>query len=225
MKPKAIILHSGGLDSTVCLLQALEQGYEVISLGIDYSQKHILETQFAYAQCKILNIERKLIKVSWDKPLKQIPLSRSVDKIKEGVSSAFLEGRNIVFLSLACAESAGIQASEVWVGINAVDYSGYPDCRPEFIESFRKMLSFGYPGGPIIKSPLLHMTKPEIAQEAYRLGIKKGDTWSCYRPKISNLGVEPCNECDACVLHNFAWSQIKEEKTNPIHIFPNLSFR
>ncbi len=69
------------------------------------------------------------------------------------------------------------------------------------------------------------MTKPEIAQEAYRLGIKKGDTWSCYRPKISYHGVEPCNECDACILNNYAWSQVKEVDLPPIHIFPNLSFR
>jgi len=222
---KVLILHSGGLDSTVCLLQALEQGYEPISLGIDYNQKHVIETQFAYAQCKLLNVERKLIKVSWDKPTKNIPLNRSVSEIKESVSVAFLEGRNIVFLSLACAESAGVKAKQVWLGINSIDYSGYPDCRPEFIDSFENMLSFGYPNGPQIKSPLLRMTKQEIAQEAYRLGIRKGDTWSCYRPKVSEGGISACNECDACVLHNYAWSQVREGEQKSTHAFPNLSFR
>jgi 7-cyano-7-deazaguanine synthase len=121
-KKKVIVLHSGGLDSTVCLLQAIEQGYEPISLGIDYNQKHVIETQFALAQCKVLNVERKLIKVSWDKPVKNIPVGRTIDEIKRSVSVAFLEGRNIVFLSLACAESAGVKATEVWLGINAIDY-------------------------------------------------------------------------------------------------------
>lgn len=224
-KPKVIILHSGGLDSTVCLLQAIEEGYEPISLGIDYNQKHVIETQFALAQCKVLNTERKLIKVSWDKPIRNIPTGRTLEEIKHGVSVAFLEGRNIVFLALACAEAAGVKAKEVWLGINAIDYSGYPDCRPEFLDSFVTMLSFGFPNGPKIKSPLLKMTKPEIAQEAYRLGILKGDTWSCYRPKVSQHGIEPCNECDACVLHNYAWTQVKETKEKPSHKFPNLSFR
>lgn len=224
-KEKVIVLHSGGLDSTVCILQAIEQGYEPISLGIDYNQKHVIETQFALAHCKVLNLERKLIKVSWDKPIKSIPIGRTVEEIKQSVSVAFLEGRNIVFLALACAESAGVKATQVWLGINAIDYSGYPDCRPEFIESFETMLSFGYPNGPKIKSPLLKMTKPEIAQEAYRLGITKGDTWSCYRPKVSYNGIEPCNECDACVLHNYAWLQVKETKDKPTLKFPNLSFR
>ena len=224
-KSKVIVLHSGGLDSTVCLLQAIEQGYEPISLGIDYNQKHVIETQFALAQCKVLNIERKLIKVSWDKPVKNIPLGRTVDEIKQSVSVAFLEGRNIVFLALACAESAGVNAKQVWLGINAIDYSGYPDCRPEFIDSFETMLGFGYPNGPQLISPLLRMSKPEIAQEAYRLGIRKGDTWSCYRPKVSQHGIEPCNECDACVLHNYSWAQVDEIKPKATHQFPNLNFR
>ena len=147
---KVVILHSGGLDSTVCLLQAIEQGKEVISLGIDYNQKHKIENQFANAQCKTLNIERKIISLEWDKPFKIIPKGRSVDVIRNDVSPAFLEGRNIVFLALACAEAAGVKASEVWIGVNSLDFSGYPDCRPEFIDSFIEMLKHGYPNGPRI---------------------------------------------------------------------------
>jgi 7-cyano-7-deazaguanine synthase len=203
----------------------LEQGLEPFSLGIDYNQKHIIESQFALAQCAQLNVERKVIKVTWDKPVRNIPTGRSLKEIKEGVSVAFLEGRNIVFLALACAESAGIRAEEIWLGINAIDYSGYPDCRPEFIESFQNMLGFGYPNGPKIKSPLLNLTKPEIAQEAYRLGIAKGDTWSCYRPRVSQKGVEPCHECDACVLHDYAWNSITLSEVAPDVKFKNLTFR
>jgi 7-cyano-7-deazaguanine synthase len=224
MKDKAIILHSGGLDSTVCLLLALEQQKEIISLGIDYNQKHRIETQYAYAQCKSLNIERKVIKVEWDKPFKTIPKGRDISNMSQSVSPAFLEGRNIVFLSLAIAESAGIGATEVWIGVNSIDYSGYPDCRPEFIESYRNMLEFGYPGGPKIVTPLINMTKPDIAKEADRLGLKKGDTWSCYSPKITSSGVRACNECDACLLHNHAWSSI-EHDPQVSYKFSDLSFR
>lgn len=224
MKSKVIILHSGGLDSTVCLLLALEQGKEVISLGIDYNQKHKIETQFAFAQCKSLGIERKLIKVEWDRSNKIIPKNREINEIKNSISPAFLEGRNIVFLSLACAEAAGVGATEVWLGINSIDYSGYPDCRPEFIDSYKKMLEFGFPNGPNIITPLLNKTKPEIANEAYRLGIKKGETWSCYSPRITENGIEPCNECDACVLHNYGWSKVPL-KNKYLSIFNKLSLR
>ncbi|GHU56488.1 hypothetical protein FACS189411_07230 [Bacteroidia bacterium] len=146
-KEKIIVLHSGGLDSTVCILQALEQGKEVFSLGIDYNQKHKVENQYAYAQCKELQIERKIVKLEWDKPYKIIPKGRSVEEIRNDVSVAFLEGRNIIFLALACAEAAGIGATEVWMGVNALDFSGYPDCSPNFIQSFQNMLKFGYPEG------------------------------------------------------------------------------
>jgi len=224
-RKKIIVLHSGGLDSTVCLLKALEEGFEPVSLGIDYNQKHLIETQFALAQSKSLGIERKLIKVSWDKPIRNIPTGRSLEEIKGSVSEAFLEGRNIVFLALACAEASGIMASEIWLGINAIDYSGYPDCRPEFIESFITMLSHGYPSAPKIVSPLIDKTKPEIAQEGYRLGLRKFDTWSCYAPKISLSGISACNECDACVLHNHAWDGISLEDSESQPIFKNLSFR
>lgn len=224
-KKSVIILHSGGLDSTVCLLQAKEMGYDPISLGINYNQKHIIESQYAYAQCKALEVERKMIQVGWDKAVRHIPVGRTIDQIKDGVSVAFLEGRNIVFLSLACAEAAGVGATEVWLGINAIDYSGYPDCRPEFIEAFEKMLVQGFPNGPKIVNPLLNMTKPDIAQEAFRLGIRKGDTWSCYRPKVSIRGVEPCGECDACVLHDYAWAEVDASKESNAPVFESLSFR
>ncbi len=220
-----VILHSGGLDSTVCLLMAIEKGYQPISLGIDYNQRHIIETQYAFAQCKSLNIPRKLIKVSWDKPSREIPLNRTLEEIKSGVSSAFLEGRNIVFLSLACAEAAGLKASQIWIGVNSLDYSGYPDCRPEFLNSFENMISLGFPNGPAIVAPIIEMTKPEIAMKADELGIKKGDTWSCYRPSVTSEGIKPCGECDACVLHDHAWKSIQLSQDQNPSIFKELNFR
>src|SRR5206468_5565580 len=102
-----------------------------------------------------------------------------------GVSPAFLAGRNVVFLSLAFAEAAGVGATEVWIGLNAVDFPGYPDCTPRFIDSFAEMISEAIPSAPKIVAPFLAFSKPDIASEAYRLGIGRGETWSCYQPAIT----------------------------------------
>ena len=207
MKEKAIVLHSGGLDSTVCLLLALERGYEAISLGIDYNQRSRAELQCAARLCDRFNIERKVLKVEWDKPERYIPMDRTVDDIGKGISPAFLPARNVLFLALGCAEASGMNASEVWIGINSVDYSGYPDCRPEFVQEFQKMIRLAMHDGPEIIAPLILMSKPEIAKEAVRLGIGPEDTWSCYKPAETSSGFKPCGRCDACILNNYAWEK------------------
>lgn len=106
------------------------------------------------------------------------------------------------------AHAAGIGAEEVQVGLNCVDYSGYPDCTVEFFESYKAMSAIANPGGPAITAPLLQMSKREIARRAKELGIGEHDTWSCYRPQISDSGVGPCGKCDACVLHAHAWQGV-----------------
>jgi 7-cyano-7-deazaguanine synthase len=204
---KAIVLHSGGLDSTVCLLLAREQGAQVISLGIDYGQKHIVELHYANVQCAKYKIERVMLRVAWNKPNLPVPTDRSIDEMRSAVSPAFLPGRNALFLSLACAEAAAQAIPEVWIGVNAVDFSGYPDCRPEFVDSFQTMISKAIPNGPKIIAPLLHLSKGAIAHEAKRLGIMQGDTWSCYKPLVTEQGLVPCGRCDACLLHNHAWEE------------------
>ena len=206
MKKSAIVLHSGGLDSTACLLLAKESGLEVISLGIDYGQSHIVELYYAAVQCAKYGIKRVVRKVSWSKPDLCILTDRTPEEMSKAVSPAFLPGRNALFLSLAFAEAAGQSADEVWIGVNAVDFSGYPDCRPEFIASFQAMISMAIPQAPIIHAPLLSWTKPRIAVEARRLGIARGDTWSCYQPSVTSQGLSPCGHCDACILHNHAWA-------------------
>ena len=137
---------------------------------------------------------RKVLRVEWDKPVLQIPSGRAVEEMRRTVSPAFLPGRNAVFLALACAEAAGIGASEVWVGVNAVDFSGYQDSAPEFIDAFRKMIRKAMPPGPKIVAPLLHMSKPQIARSAYRLGVRRGDVWCCYRPALTARGVDPLRQ-------------------------------
>jgi len=207
---RVVVLHSGGLDSTVCLLLALEQGHEVLSLGIDYGQTHVIELEYAEQQCRRFVVARKVVRVAWDKPEIHIPHDRELSEMPATVSPAFLPGRNVVFLALASAEAAGIGATEVWIGVNAIDFSGYPDCTNEFIEAFQAMLSVAIPNGPAIRSPIIGLSKPEIAAEASRLGLQSGDTWSCYRPQITERGVEPCKKCDACILHEYAWRRETE---------------
>jgi 7-cyano-7-deazaguanine synthase len=120
-------------------------------------------------------------------------------------SAAFVPARNAVFLALAAAEAAGIGAREVHIGVNALDYSGYPDCRPQFIAAFEAMLAQAMPAPPRIVAPLLTMSKPQIGALARELGLGPGDTWSCYDPQYRSGGVQPCGVCDACKLHAHAW--------------------
>lgn len=212
MARKILVLHSGGMDSTVCLYKALGlPGAEVVSLGIDYGQKLVVEMLFAAKQCARKNIERQTITVEWQKPVRDIPVGRAVQDIKLGLSTAFLPSRNLVFLALGSAHAAGISADELHIGINSVDFSGYPDCTPEFLDAFREMQKLA--GEPKLKivAPLLRMSKPEIAMLAHSLGIGPDDTWSCYRPKIDEGTIRPCGECDACKLHDYAWRGILEK--------------
>lgn len=205
---KVLVLHSGGMDSTTCLYHGLAQGHEVVSLGIDYGQRLSVEMLFASEQCKKKGIDRQVISINWAKPERPIPLDRKPDDMRKDISIAFLPGRNTVFLSLGLAHGAGIAADEVWTGINSVDFSGYPDCTPEFYEAFRSLQRMAAPGGPEIKAPLLGMSKPEIASLARSLGIGPNDTWSCYRPELSHGTITPCGRCDACKLHRYAWDRV-----------------
>ena len=139
------------------------------------------------AQSQRYGIERRVLRVEWDKPERDIPIGRSFDEIRNGISPAFLPGRNALFLTLGCAEATGIGAGEVWIGVNAVDFSGYPDCRPEFIAAFKSMIHEAVPDGPKIVTPIIQMSKSQIATEARRLGLVPGDTWSCYQPRFTEL--------------------------------------
>ena len=202
-----VVLHSGGLDSTVCLLLARKNGRTPHSFGINYGQRHDVELAYAARQCTEFGIPRHVLSVAWQKPEIYIPRDRSVAEMKAGIAPTFLPGRNAVFLALACAEAAGIGAEEVWIGVNAVDYSGYPDCRESFLSAFRAMWAEAVPNPPRIVAPLVTLTKPEIAALATDLGLKKGDTWSCYAPNLDSGTPEPCGHCDACLLHTHAWAE------------------
>ena len=207
-KPRALVLHSGGLDSTECLLLARAHGRVPMSLGLNYGQRHHVELEFAQRQCARFDIPRRVIDVNWDRPAMAIPRDRTMAEMKSGIAPTFVPGRNAVFLALACAEAAGAGATEVWLGVNAVDYSGYPDCRESFLGAFRAMWAEAVPGGPRIVAPLVSLTKPEIAAHARALGLAPGETWSCYAPEQRGAGEPiPCGHCDACLLHTHAWAE------------------
>lgn len=209
---KAVVLHSGGLDSTTCLLLAQKkEEREVVSLGIDYGQGQAVEMQYAARQCEQYGIPRKVLSVNWDKPSVTIPLDRSIEEMRQG-SPAFLPGRNIIFLSLAAAEAVTLDADEIWIGVNSVDFSGYPDCTPDFLQSFATTLRSGLENPPDLRAPLLSMDKQEIARVAHQLGITPSSTWSCYRPQPSARGLETCGRCDACVLHSHAWKGVPKKE-------------
>ncbi len=208
MRRRVLVLHSGGMDSTVCLLAAHRAEHEVISLGLDYGQRLSVEMTFAEQQCAAIGVRREVIRVQWQKPEREIPLGREVGDMRTSISPAFLPSRNVVFLSLASAHAAGIGADEVQIGLNCVDFSGYPDCTVEFFDAFRAMLAVANPEGPSLTAPLLRMSKREIAIEARSLGLGEWDTWSCYRPQLVDGAVSPCHQCDACRLHAHAWAEV-----------------
>ena len=205
---KCIVLHSGGLDSTVCLLLAQKNGRVPSSLGIAYGQRHDIEIVYAAEQCLRFGIERRVIDVNWHQPNIDIPKDRTLGDMKTGIAPTFVPGRNAIFLAIACAEAAGTGASEVWLGVNAIDYSGYPDCRESFLTAFSSMWAEAVPNPPRIISPLVNMKKPQIAAMARSLNLKPGDTWSCYSPDLSSAKPVPCERCDACHLHKHAWQEV-----------------
>ena len=209
----AVILLSGGLDSMVSAAMAREQGFALHALTIDYGQRHVRELQSARAIAEKLGIERH---VTLPLDLRQFggsALTDDIDVPKAGVGDdipvTYVPARNLLFLALttAFAESSG--SSDIVIGVNALDYSGYPDCRPEFIASFAETARLGtkqgVEGRPFrIHAPLQHMTKAEIATECERLGLDPSWSWSCYDPTPEG---EACGLCDSCRLRRKGFAE------------------
>jgi 7-cyano-7-deazaguanine synthase len=202
----AVVLLSGGLDSMVSAALAREAGYTVYALTIDYNQRHRREIDAARAIAADLGAERHVV-LPLD--LRQFGGSALTDDIKvpkEGVGAdipvTYVPARNLVFLSLTLAWAEALGARDIFIGVNALDYSGYPDCRPEFIAGFQELAELatkaGAEGSPFtIQAPLQFLTKAEIAAEAYRLGLDPAMSWSCYDPTAEGLA---CGLCDSCRL-------------------------
>ena len=204
----AVVLLSGGLDSLVAGGLAREAGYHVLALSIDYNQRHRVELRAAARVAESLNAIRHIVLPLDLTAFGGSALTADIAVPKGGVGEeipiTYVPARNTIFLSLTLglAEVAG--ASDIFIGVNALDYSGYPDCRPEFIDAFQAMATLatkaGVEGHPIrINTPLQYMSKADIVREAYRLGLDTGISWSCYDPTPDG---KHCGLCDSCRLRS-----------------------
>ena len=211
MNKPAIILLSGGLDSTTCAAIAKKNGYDLHGLTINYGQKHNYELKaaklvaqnFQFNSHAVIDIDLASFGGSSlvSKEI-EVPKNRNLG-IKDDIPSTYVPARNTVFLSIALAKAETINAFDIFIGVNAIDYSGYPDCRPEFILQFEKMMNVATKdsvqniGKYKIHTPLIKLTKAEIIKKGQQLGIDYQITSSCYSP---NKYGQPCGQCDACKL-------------------------
>jgi len=209
---KAVILLSGGLDSTTVLAIAKSQGYDCYALSFDYGQKQRSELDSSISIAKKSNvIEHRIMKISLSDIGGSALTDQSIDVPKYSESDeipiTYVPARNTIFLSFALAWAEVVDCQTIFIGVNALDYSGYPDCRPEFIEAFENMANLAtkksVEGDRIqIKTPLISMTKAEIIKKGLGLGVDYSETTSCY--DANTLG-EACGECDACVLRKIGF--------------------
>ena len=206
---KAVVLLSGGLDSATTLYFARKKGYQPSGLIFDYGQLHKKEINSAKKIAQGAGCKWQIVKISlpWkgssllDKKLKipELKLKNSrTQEFKNSIPSTYVPGRNIIFLSFALSYAEAIKAGAIFIGANAIDYSGYPDCRPEFYQAFIKAArlgtKFGVEGHPVrIQTPLIRKTKAQIIKLGVKLGVPYQLTWSCYKGASS-----PCGECDSC---------------------------
>ena len=203
---KAVVLLSGGLDSMVCAALAREAGYAVLALTIDYHQRHRVELDAARTIAALLADHHIVLPLDLSafggSSLTDASIAVGKDGVGEGIPLTYVPARNTVFLSLSLAWAEAAGARDLFVGVNALDYSGYPDCRPAFIAAFEALANqatrSGVEGaGFTIHAPLQHMTKADIAREAARLGLDAGISHSCYDPAADGGA---CKRCDACRL-------------------------
>jgi 7-cyano-7-deazaguanine synthase len=211
--PKAVALVSGGLDSMVAAALAREAGFALLALTIDYGQRHRIELEAAERIAAELGAERHVVLPLDLRPFGGSALTADIDVPKGGLGDdipvTYVPARNTIFLSLALgwAEAAG--AADIYIGVNALDYSGYPDCRPDFIAAFERLALLatkaGDEGRPFrIAAPLAGMTKADIVREADRLGLDPGLSWSCYDPAP---GRRHCGLCDSCRLRSRGFAE------------------
>lgn len=210
-RPKAVVLLSGGLDSTTVLAIAHAEGFEAYALSFRYGQRHSVELERAAQVAQALGAVRHVIV---DVDLRQfggsaltadidVPKGRDADAMASEIPVTYVPARNTIFLSFALAWAETLGASDLFVGVNALDYSGYPDCRPEYIAAFETMANLATKAGVEgtqrlkIHAPLIAMTKADIIRRGLELGIDYAITSSCYDPGPAG---EPCGQCDSCLL-------------------------
>jgi 7-cyano-7-deazaguanine synthase len=208
---KAVILSSGGIDSTTAMAIAGAEGYDLYSLTFDYGQRHTCELEAARRVADFFRVERQLV-IAIDlrtiggsalTDLIDVPKGRSIDDMAQEIPVTYVPARNTIFLSYALAWAEVLQAADIFIGVNAVDYSGYPDCRPEFISAFERMANLATKAAVegklrmTIRAPLISMTKAEIIRKGIELGVDYRMTHSCYDPSPEG---KACGRCDSCIL-------------------------
>ncbi|MBI4398832.1 MAG: 7-cyano-7-deazaguanine synthase QueC [Candidatus Omnitrophica bacterium] len=202
-----IILFSGGLDSATTLYLAIQKGYQPYALTLDYGQLHRREIRSARFIAKPLGIAHEILKIQmpWkgsallDKT-QTLPKKRSLRQMSRNIPSTYVPARNTIFLSLGLSWAEARGAESVWIGANALDFSGYPDCRGDYLRAMQKVFRLGTRRGREgrsirIEAPLIHKTKAQIIRLATKLGVPLDKTWSCYKG-----GKQPCGVCDSCLL-------------------------
>lgn len=211
MSKKCIVLLSGGLDSTTTLYFAKHKGYKCHALIIDYGQRHKKEVKVAVSVAKQAKVPYKLIKISlpWkgssliDKS-KMMPEYRPLTSIGRGIPSTYVPARNTIFLSFALSYAEAIGAEAIFIGANAIDFSGYPDCRPNYYKAFQRVIRTGTKAKTIkVLTPLINMVKSEIIRLGISLGAPIDKTWSCYKG-----GSRPCGVCDSCKLRAKGFKEV-----------------
>lgn len=210
-KRKAIVLSSGGVDSTTSMAIAKAEGYDIYSLSFRYGQRHSLELDAAQRVSKafgakehlVIDIDLARIGGSALTDDIEMPKARSEHEMQKEIPVTYVPARNTIFLSYALAWAEVLEASDIFIGVNAIDYSGYPDCRPEYIESFERMANLATKAGVEgitrvkIHTPLIEMTKAQIIQKGVELGLDYHMTHSCYDPSADG---KACGQCDSCLL-------------------------
>ena len=216
--PSCVVLLSGGLDSATCLAIAKSLGFDAHALTVAYGQRHLAELAAANRVAKAMGVvDHRLVTVNLDviggsalTAEIDVPKNRDERTMAGSIPVTYVPARNTVLLALALGHAEVIGAEDIFIGVNAVDYSGYPDCRPEFIQAFEHLAAvatkIGVEGhGPTIHVPLIGLTKPEIIRRGLKLGVDYGITHSCYDP---GPGGEPCGACDACLIRIHAFEAL-----------------
>jgi 7-cyano-7-deazaguanine synthase len=215
----AVVLLSGGLDSATALAVARDAGYRTHALSFRYGQRHQVELDAARRVAAALGVTQHVVvdidlrvfggsALTADVP---VPHHDHVDDLDEGVPVTYVPARNTIFLSFALAWAETLGASDVFIGVNALDYSGYPDCRPEYIEAYERMANLATKAGVEgrqrlqIRTPLISLTKAQIIERGIALGVDYGLTHSCYDPV---LGARPCGTCDSCLLRQKGFAEL-----------------
>ena len=221
-RPVAVVLLSGGLDSATALAMAHAQGFRTAALSFRYGQRHAVELDAAVkvarhlgaGQHRIVEIDLSAFGGSALTADIAVPKDRDDDQMTHGIPITYVPARNTIMLSYALAQAEVLGSGDIFIGVNAVDYSGYPDCRPDYIEAFERMANLatkaGVEGRPLkIHTPLIHMTKAQIIQTGVSLGVDYGLTRSCYDPTPDGTA---CGHCDSCLLRlkGFAEAGLKD---------------